>query len=126
MKLEQFLEELEVFVTGWQKETKTITYTVSKAKGIITVIAAHHFPDTISCERAYQNTKIDFDEVQQYFKVLQSRYSYLYLKTNLIDENTAKHYDNVYNAGLNETIKKAWRSSDYTIVSAISFKYPAK
>lgn len=122
MKLEQLLSELETFV----KDTESINFYVSKAKGVVTVIAAHHFPDVISCERAYQNTKLDFDDVAEKFKDLKSRYKYLYLKTNLIDENTAKHYDSVYNAGWNERIKKEWRSDEYTLVSSISFKYPKK
>lgn len=122
MKLEQLLSELE----GYVKDTDSINYYVSKAKGVITVIAAHHFPDVISCEKAYQNTKIDFDEVEDKFNNLKSRYKYLYLKTNLISESVAKHYDQVYNAGWNQKIKKEWRSDECTLVSSISFKYPNK
>lgn len=101
MKIEKLLEELESSV----KSTETITYSVSKAKGIVTVIASHHFPNVISCLRAYQNTTIDFEEVKSKFLYLQKKYKDLYIKTRLIDEKIAKHYDDVYNAGLNETIK---------------------
>lgn len=122
MKIEKLLEELENAV----KSTETITYTVSKAKGIVTIIASHHHPDIITCERAYQNTKIDFEEVEEKFAYLQQKYKTLYIKTKLIDENTAKHYDDMYNAGLNESIKRSWRADEYTIASSISFKYPSK
>ena len=122
MKLETLIEELEDATPS----TDTIKFTVSKAKGLITVIAAHHFPKIISCDTAYKNTKIDFDEVKDLFLSLEKKYNNLYKKTNLIDEKTAKHYDALYNALIEDSVKKAWRGDDYTLVSSITFKYPAK
>lgn len=126
MKLEEFLEELDVFVNGFQNENPKIVYTVSKAKGVITVLGAYHFPNDNSCYQAFKELNQEFQSVEQQFKVLENKFKHLKIKTNLMDELVAKHYDTVYNNDWNEKTKKAWRTDDYTIVSSISFKYPEK
>lgn len=126
MKLEEFLEKLDVLISGFQNENPKITYTVSKAKGVITVLGAYHFLNEISCEQAFKELNKEFQKVEQQFKVLETQFKNLNIKTNLMSELVAKHYDTVYNNDWNEKTKKAWRTDDYTIVSSVSFKYPEK
>lgn len=122
MQVQEFVEKLE----GSVESTDKITYYVSKAKGVVTLIAAHHFPDVVSCESAFNNTQLDFEEVANLFKSLEHKYKKMYLKTLLVDKTTVKHYDVLYNSGLEEETRKKWRAEDRTIVSSISFKYPNK
>ncbi len=63
MKLEEFLEKLDVLVNGFQNENQKITYTVSKAKGVITVLGAYHFPNEISCEQAFKELELTEEEL---------------------------------------------------------------